>query len=183
MNVSEIRHSMAKELLEKNIRVIPDFPKEGVKFKDLNPLLAEPFALDAVISSMAYDLHDLNADKIIGVESRGFIYGSLLANKLHLPFVLARKKGKLPGKVISKEYSLEYGTATLELQKGAICEGDKVIVVDDLIATGGSCRAVDLLVSELGGKVIKFACLIELAFLKGREKLGSNRVYSVLEEK
>ena len=157
--------------VEDYIRTIPDYPEEGILFRDITTVLKDADGLQLAIDEMKKMLEHVECDVIAGVESRGFIFGMPLAYLLHKPFVLVRKKGKLPCETVSKDYELEYGTATIEIHKDAIQPGQKVVLVDDLIATGGSMKAAAELVEELGGKVAKIVCLIELAGLNGREKL------------
>ena len=162
------------------VRTIPDFPEEGIMFRDITSVLqdADGFALS--IDELKKPLEGLDFDVIVGAESRGFIFGAPLAYLLHKPFVLIRKKGKLPCETISKEYSLEYGTATIEIHKDAIQKGQKVVIVDDLIATGGTLKASAELIEELGGEVKKILCLMELKGLNGRKLLEKYDVTSIL---
>ena len=148
-----------------------DFPKEGIVFKDISPLLANPQAFKHVIDSIAskYTLH--KPDKIVGLDARGFIFGSVVAYALDVPFVMVRKPGKLPDECISVDYDLEYGTNTFELHKNAIAKNDNVLIVDDLLATGGSVQAVIKLIQELDANVIALECIIELGFLNARSLL------------
>jgi adenine phosphoribosyltransferase len=154
---------------EKYIGVVEGFPKEGISFKDISPLLASPEAFKAAIDAMAKIAKDWKPDLFIGPESRGFIFASALAYKMGAGFVMARKKGKLPGKVFTKTYTLEYATATIELPACAIKKGQRVVLVDDLLATGGTLKAVADLVSEMGGVVVGALTFIELTDLKGKE--------------
>lgn len=153
------------------IRDVPDYPKQGIIFKDLTTLWKNKEAFKASMSDMAAFYKGIKIDKIVGIESRGFIIGSALAYLLGTGFVPVRKKGKLPADVISETYDLEYGTDTLTMHKDAIEAGEKVLVVDDLIATGGTCTAVAKLVEKLGGTIIGFGFMVELKFLNGKEKL------------
>ena len=164
--------------LQSVIRNVPDFPKPGIQFKDITPLFSQPALLERVIDDFAAQYKE-DVDVIVGVESRGFLFGVPLALKLGLPFVLARKAGKLPAEKISHTYDLEYGTATLELHSDSISKGQRVVVIDDLLATGGTARATSALISELGGVVTSFAFVIELDFLKGAETLSAP-TYSIL---
>ncbi|MBR1627805.1 MAG: adenine phosphoribosyltransferase [Lachnospiraceae bacterium] len=166
--------------LEDYVRSIPDFPEEGVIFRDITSVLQDPDGFRLSIDELLKLLDGVEFDAIVGAESRGFIFGAPLAYELHKPFVLVRKKGKLPCETISKEYDLEYGTATIEMHKDAIVPGQKVVIVDDLIATGGTLNASAKLVEELGGEVVKIICLMELAGLKGREALKGYDVAAVL---
>ncbi|MEC7986663.1 MAG: adenine phosphoribosyltransferase [Myxococcota bacterium] len=161
------------------IRNVPDFPKPGIQFKDITPLLSDAALMDKVTDYFADLYRDKDIDVVVGVESRGFIFGVPLAMRLGLPFVPARKAGKLPADKISHSYALEYGEATLEMHSDSIVSGQKVVVVDDLLATGGTAKATTELIRTLGGEVHAFAFVIELSFLKGREVL-SGRVDSIL---
>jgi adenine phosphoribosyltransferase len=174
---------MQKKLLNlKNaIRDIPDFPKKGIIFKDITTLLAQGGLFHQAIDRLASHYSGKNINKIVAVESRGFIFGASLAYKLKAGFVPIRKKGKLPYKTISATYELEYGTDTLEIHEDAIQNNEKVLIVDDLLATGGTLGATIELVKKLGGKTIGAAFLIELAFLKGREKVKDIDIFSLVK--
>lgn len=167
--------------LEKYIRNIPDFPKEGIQFKDITTLLKDGEAFRHSINLMTEKYKDQNITKIVGIESRGFIFGSVMAWILGCGFIPARKPGKLPAAAIKEEYELEYGTNTLEMHEDAISEGDKVVIADDLLATGGTAEAVVKLIERLGGQVAGLEFLVELEFLNGREKLGNLNVNSYLK--
>lgn len=166
--------------LEEYVRSIPDFPEPGIIFRDITSILQDADGLQLAIDEMQALLNDVDVDVIIGTESRGFIFGMPIAYNLHKPFVPVRKKGKLPCETISRTYDLEYGTATIEMHKDAIKPGQKVAIVDDLIATGGTVEAAIKMVEELGGEVVKCVFLMELAGLKGREKLAGYEVASAL---
>lgn len=166
--------------LEEYVRSIPDFPEEGIIFRDVTSVLQDADGLKLAIDSMQELLKDLDFDVVVGAESRGFVFGTPIAYNLHKPFVLVRKKGKLPCETISKEYDLEYGSAVIEMHKDSIKPGQRVVLVDDLIATGGTIQAAAELVEELGGKVVKIIFLMELAGLKGRERLAKYEVESVI---
>ena len=166
--------------LEEYVRSIPDFPEPGIIFRDITSILQDADGLHLAIDEMQALLSDVDVDVIIGTESRGFIFGMPIAYNLHKPFVPVRKKGKLPCETISCTYDLEYGTATIEIHKDAIKPGQKVAIVDDLIATGGTVEASIKMVEQLGGQVVKCIFLMELAGLKGREKLAGYDVASVL---
>jgi adenine phosphoribosyltransferase len=168
--------------LKEKIRTIEDFPKEGIKFKDITTLLKDPEAFNYAIQQFVEHYQDVEVDVIVGVESRGFLVGAPLALELEKSFVLARKEGKLPAEVIEAEYDLEYGSNMLEMHKDAIEKGQKVLIIDDLLATGGTVKATVELVEELGGEVIGLAFLLELSFLEGREKLEDYDIYSVIVE-
>lgn len=164
--------------LDAIIRNVPDFPKEGIMFKDITPIFTKPELLQRVIDNFAQQYRD-GVDVVVGVESRGFLFGVPLALQLGVPFVLARKAGKLPADKISHTYDLEYGTATLEMHADSISTGQRVVVIDDLLATGGTARATASLVQELGGTVASFAFVIALDFLNGAQTLPAPS-YSIL---
>jgi adenine phosphoribosyltransferase len=162
------------------IRDIPDFPKPGIVFKDITPLLASPDGLDAAVHELAAYARGLHVDVVVGAEARGFLLGPALARELHAGFVLARKPGKLPHETVRAEYLLEYGTDALELHSDAVAAGARVLVHDDLLATGGTAKALCELVEQLGCQVVGCAFLIELAFLRGRERLAGYPVHALL---
>ena len=166
--------------VEDYVRSIPDFPEEGIIFRDVTSVLQDADGLQLAINEMAKCLEGVEFDVLAGTESRGFIFGMPLAYLLKKPFVLVRKAGKLPCETISKTYDLEYGTATIEIHKDAVQPGQKVVLVDDLIATGGTMKAAAELVEELGGEVVKMLFLIELAGLEGRKVLEKYDVDSVV---
>lgn len=166
--------------LEEYVRTIPDFPEPGIMFRDVTSVLQDAEGLHAAIDAMQEKVKDLDFDVIVGPESRGFIFGTPMAYNLHKPFVLIRKKGKLPCETVSVEYALEYGTATIEMHKDSIKPGQKVLIVDDLIATGGTTEAMIKLVESLGGKVVGVDVLMELAGLHGREKIKGYRLDSAI---
>ena len=167
--------------IEEYVRSIPDFPEPGVIFRDITSILQDADGLQLAIDSMQELVGDPDGvDVVVGTESRGFIFGVPIAYNLHKPFVPVRKKGKLPCETISKEYAREYGTATIEMHKDSIKPGQKVVLVDDLIATGGTIEAAIKLVEQLGGEVVKVIFLMELAGLKGRERLKGYDVASVI---
>lgn len=166
--------------IEEYVRSIPDFPEEGIIFRDVTSVLQDADGLKLAIDSMIALLDNVDFDVVVGTESRGFIFGVPIAYALGKPFVPARKKGKLPCETISVGYELEYGTAEVEMHKDAILPGQKVVLVDDLIATGGTIEACAKMVEMLGGKVEKIIFLMELAGLKGREKLQKYDVASVI---
>ena len=163
------------------IRDIPDFPVEGILFKDITTLLSDAEAFRHVIDSMTERFRDKEIDLVVAIESRGFIFGAPLAYHLNVGFVPVRKPNKLPAEKISQEYSLEYGTNVLEMHTDAIIPGQKVLIADDLLATGGSIRATIDLVERLGGDVVGIAFLIDLTFLNGMEKLEGYDVYSMIQ--
>jgi len=166
--------------IEEYVRSIPDFPEPGIIFRDVTSVLQDADGLQLAIDSMQNCLEGEEFDVITGLESRGFIFGMPIAYNLHKPFVLVRKAGKLPCETVSRTYELEYGSATIEMHKDSIKPGQKVVIVDDLIATGGSVEAAIKLVEELGGEVVKVVFLMELAGLKGRERLAGYDVASVI---
>lgn len=167
--------------LENYIREVKDFPKPGVTFKDISPLLANREATDFCVSQLVALLPSTKIDKVVGIESRGFFFGMLLAEKLDAGFVAIRKPGKLPYKTLKEPYALEYGMDALEIHEDAITAGDRVLLHDDVLATGGTARAACNLVEKLGGKIVQFDFLIELDFLKGRQKLEAYDVKSLLQ--
>ena len=163
------------------IRDIPDFPKKGILFKDITTLLTRGDLFRKVIDELAAHYQSKNVEKIVSIESRGFIFGSALAYKLGAGLVPVRKKGKLPHKTVTATYQLEYGTDTLEMHEDALTEGMRVLIVDDLLATGGTSKATAQLVEKVGGKIVGYAFLIELLFLKGRDKLKDYDVHSLIQ--
>ena len=167
--------------LASHIRDIPDYPKPGILFKDITPLLADAGALGEAVEQLAAPYVDKGVQIVTGVESRGFIFGSLVAQKLGVAFVPIRKPGKLPAETVSQSYELEYGTDTVEIHADAITPGQNVLMVDDLLATGGTMAAACELVEKLQGRIIGVAFLVELCFLPGREKLGQYDVLSLIK--
>ena len=170
---------MAKKL-EDYVRTIPDFPEKGIMFRDITTILMDPDGFQLAIDSLQKALEGVDFDVLAGTESRGFIFGTPLAYNLHKPFALIRKAGKLPAETVSMEYDLEYGSATIEMHKDSVKPGQKVVLVDDLIATGGTIEAAAKLVEKLGGEVVDMLFMIELAGLNGRKFLEGYRVDSVL---
>ncbi len=162
--------------LEDYVRTIPNFPEEGIMFRDVTSVLQDADGLQLAVDTMQDMVKDLEYDVVVGAESRGFIFGTPIAYNNHKPFVLIRKKGKLPCETVEMEYDLEYGTATIEMHKDSIKPGQKVLVVDDLIATGGTTEAMIKLIESLGGEVVGVVVLMELAGLKGREKIKDYRL-------
>jgi adenine phosphoribosyltransferase len=162
------------------VRDIPDFPKPGILFKDITPLLADPQTFTMVLDAFTEEFVGRHVDAIVGIESRGFIFGGALAARLNCSFVPVRKPGKLPYHVDRVSYSLENGESTLEMHKDSIREGNNVLVVDDLLATGGTAGAAAELVRKQGGHVLAYAMVIELSFLAGRERLLPTPVYSLV---
>ena len=168
------------ERIKKTIRNIPDFPKPGIQFKDITPLLKDKDAFSDSIDIFFNEFTDKNIDVIIGIESRGFIFAAPLALKLGCRLGLARKPGKLPAEIISEQYELEYGTDSIEMHTDAINKNDRVLIVDDLLATGGTANAVGKLVSRIGGDIICFAFLINLIQLKGDRLLKPHATFSII---
>lgn len=169
-----------KEYIKSKIRDIENFPKEGIIFKDITPLLMDPKGVEYVVDLLVDNLHGQQVDKVVGMESRGFFFGMLLAQRLRAGFVPVRKKGKLPYKTLSQTYDLEYGQDVLEIHEDAITPGEKILIHDDILATGGTAEAVVKLVEHLGGSIVQLDFLMELGFLKGREKLKGHPVSSIL---
>lgn len=167
--------------LQQYIRDVPDFPKKGIIFKDITPLLASHDALSEAVIQLAAPFADKGVNVVVGIESRGFIFGSLLADHLAASFVPIRKPGKLPCETISASYELEYGTDKVEIHADAISPGQKVLMVDDLLATGGTMSAGCELVNKLGGEIVGLAFLVELCFLNGRDRLGGYQLHSLIE--
>jgi adenine phosphoribosyltransferase len=166
--------------LEQYFRDIQDFPKQGILFKDITPLLLNAEAREKMTEKLLLTLKDRKIDKVVGVESRGFFFGTLLAQKLNAGFVPVRKPNKLPYETISATYELEYGQDTLEIHTDAIQKGDKVLIHDDVLATGGTAKAVCELVERLGGEIVQCNFLIELSFLNGREKIKGNEIFAAI---
>ncbi len=169
------------EELKNSIRDIPDFPKKGILFKDITTLLKDGGKFRGAIDCLVERYKGKKIDKVVSIEARGFIFGSAMAYKLGAGLVPVRKKGKLPYETNKVDYQLEYGTDSLEIHKDAINPGDKVLLVDDLLATGGTMSAVSGLIEKMGGKIVETAFLIELTFLKGRERLKGRQVFSLIE--
>lgn len=172
---------MAKLLAESLIRDVPDFPKPGIMFKDIHPVLQSPQAFREVSDRLCADAKAKGAEVVAGIESRGFLFGVPIALDLGLPFALTRKIGKLPYEKITEEYELEYGTATIEMHVDAISPGQRVYVVDDLLATGGTAQAAARLIERLNGNVCGFGFMVELGFLNGRERLSGYEIESLIK--
>ena len=166
--------------LEEYVKSIPDFPEKGIIFRDVTSVLQDAEGLHLAIDQMQEKLEGVDFDVVLGPESRGFIFGVPIAYNMHKAFVPVRKKGKLPRATISQTYDLEYGTATIEIHKDAIQPGQKVVIIDDLIATGGTTEAIIKMVEELGGEVVKIVFLMELAGLKGRHRLKGYDIDSAI---
>lgn len=169
------------EQLKAKIRDIPDFPVQGIIFKDITPLVQDPASLRLAISALIAPYKNTNITAIAGMEARGFIFGSLVAWELNVGFIPLRKPGKLPYDVQSVDYKLEYGKASLEVHIDAINPGDKILLVDDLLATGGTAKASCQLVEKLGGEVVACAFVVELAMLNGRDQLSGYSIHSLIE--
>jgi len=168
------------EQLKALVRDVPDFPRDGVIFKDITPLLADELAFSTVIDLIVVHFGRGKVDKVVGIEARGFIIASPVAYHAGAGFVPVRKKDKLPWQTEAAEYALEYGTATLEIHKDAVAPGERVLIVDDVLATGGTAAATGRLIETLGGVIVGFGFMIELADLEGRRRLGSHRVESLI---
>ena len=166
--------------LKKYIRSIRDFPIKGIMFRDITTLLKDPIAIKETLSQLLNFTRDEKINKVIGIESRGFIFGAMLANELKAGFIPIRKPGKLPAEKESQTYQLEYGLDKIEIHKDAILKGDNVLIHDDLLATGGTAEAACKLVEKLGGKVVQVSFIVELSFLNGREKLRNYKVNSLI---
>ena len=171
---------MSLQQISAAIRDVPDFPKKGILFKDITPVLSDPVLLKEAIEVLASRHLKSRIDKVCCIEARGFIFGTGVAMRLGAGIVPVRKKGKLPYQTIEASYSLEYGTATLQMHKDAIKKGERLLLVDDLLATGGTAAATAGLIEQLGGTIVEIEFLVELAFLKGREKLSAYKVFAPL---
>ncbi len=166
--------------LEKLIRDVPDFPKPGIVFKDITPLLRDPAGLSLAVEYLTQPFRSQRVDVVVGAESRGFIFGTAVARNLSAGFVPIRKRGKLPRETLKAEYALEYGTDELQIHSDAIASADRVLIVDDLLATGGTLAACCKLVEQLNANIVGISLLIELTFLKGREQLGRYPLHALL---
>ena len=169
------------DTLKQLIRDVPDFPKPGILFKDITTLLRDADGLRSAVDCLAEPYRDERIDQVVGIESRGFILGAAIADRLGTGFVPVRKPGKLPAETVSASYALEYGTDTLEMHRDALSPGHRVLIVDDLLATGGTARATVSLVRECGAEVVGLAFLIELAALNGRAQLPGEQLFTVLQ--
>ncbi|MDE1824522.1 MAG: adenine phosphoribosyltransferase [Candidatus Micrarchaeota archaeon] len=170
-----------EDTLKGKIRDIPDYPKKGILFRDITPLLKDGSSFALCVDELAKRVSDIDFDYVVGIEARGFIIGAALAYKMKKGFIPIRKLGKLPYRRISKEYALEYGTATIEMHHDALAGGQEALLVDDLLATGGTAKAAAELVESVGGKVAGFAFVIELAGLNGRSMLGKSRIDTLMK--
>jgi len=162
------------------IRDVPDFPEPGIVYKDITPVLADPIAFSTIIDLIVVHFGRGNVDKVVAIEARGFILGAPVAYHFGAGVIPVRKAGKLPHETVDESYTLEYGTASLEIHRDAVAPGERVLIVDDVLATGGTAKAAASLVERIGGKVCGIACLIELGFLEGRSKLGGYDVFSLI---
>jgi adenine phosphoribosyltransferase len=169
------------ESIRSLVRDVPDFPQEGIVFKDITPLLADENAFSRVIDLIVVHFGRGNVDKVVGIEARGFILASPVAYHFGAGFVPVRKADKLPWETEAAEYALEYGTATLEIHKDAVAPGERVLIVDDVLATGGTAKATADLVERIGGQIVGIACLIELGFLEGAKQLDGYDLFTLLE--
>jgi adenine phosphoribosyltransferase len=174
------------ELIKSKIRTIPDFPIQGILFRDVSSLFKDPIGLKTTIDVFVEHFEKIHREKpidyIAGLEARGFILAPAIALRLGIGFLMVRKKGKLPGDTIQKSYGLEYGTDVFEVHSDAVTPGQRVVLIDDLIATGGSLQCAAALIEQLGGEVVEYACIVELPALNGREKLGSSHnIYTMVE--
>ena len=171
---------MQIEQIKSLIRDVPDFPEPGIVFKDITPVLADPIAFSTIIDLIVVHFGRGNVDKVVAIEARGFILGAPVAYHFGAGVIPVRKAGKLPHETVDESYTLEYGTASLEIHRDAVAPGERVLIVDDVLATGGTAKAAASLVERIGGKVCGIACLIELGFLEGRSKLGGYDVFSLI---
>ena len=173
---------MVAKVIDELIRDVPDFPKPGIVFKDITPILADPQAMEKIYEALAapYAALDPPITKVLGIESRGFIFGTPLAQRLNAGFVPIRKPGKLPWKKVSESYALEYGEDTLELHEDSVAKGERIVIVDDLLATGGTLGAACRLVERLGAEVVGCTVVVELGFLGGRKKLEGRPINSLI---
>ena len=173
LNLNRTLASMIEDRIKAVVRDVPDFPKPGIVFKDITPILQHPELCRDIVEELRNTYKDLNISAVLGVESRGFLFGVSLATALNVPFAPVRKKGKLPYETVDFSYDLEYGSAEIEMHVDAIKPGDRVLIHDDLLATGGTAGAAAELVNKCGGEVVGFSFLIELGFLNGRSKLDT----------
>lgn len=180
-SVDNFDYNETCDFIKSKVRSIPDWPIKGVIFRDITTLLLDPKAYKAICSIFYNRYVNAKVDKIVGIDARGFLFGSVLAYELDVGFVPIRKKGKLPFKTISESYSLEYGEETIEIHEDAISKGDRVVIIDDLMATGGTIAASAALVEKLGGDILECAFVIELPDLKGREKMENRNCFSIIE--
>jgi adenine phosphoribosyltransferase len=168
------------EQIKDLIRDVPDFPEPGIVFKDITPVLADPIAFSTIVDLIVVHFGRGNVDKVVGIEARGFILAAPVAYHFGAGLVPVRKKGKLPAETLDEEYALEYGTSSLEIHKDAVKPGERVLVVDDVLATGGTAAAAASLVERIGGNVFGISCLIELDFLRGRDKVNRHDLFTLI---
>jgi adenine phosphoribosyltransferase len=180
-SVEYFDYTKSCEYIKSKVRSIPNWPIKGVIFRDITTLLQDPKAFKEICQVFYNRYANEKVDKIVGIDARGFLFGSVLAVELGIGFVPIRKKGKLPYKTISESYTLEYGEETIEIHEDAIDRGDRIVIVDDLMATGGTIAASAALVEKLGGDILECAFVIELPDLKGREKMGDRNLFAILE--
>ena len=178
---SSFSYAEACDYIKSKVRSIPDWPIKGVIFRDITTLLMDPLAFKQICSIFYNRYVNEKIDKIVGIDARGFLFGSVLAYKLNIGMIPIRKNGKLPYNTISESYTLEYGEEVIEIHEDAIEKGERVVIIDDLMATGGTISAAANLVEKLGGEIVECAFVLELPDLKGREKLGSRKVFSIVE--
>ena len=164
---------MLQQKIKNSLRDVQDFPKLGIIFKDITPILKDQMLCSEIVDEFIFQLKDIEFDAIAGIESRGFLFGLMLANKLNKPFIPIRKMGKLPYKTVQQSYDLEYGSATIEMHEDAFLPGQRILIHDDLLATGGTVAAASLLIQKMEGKIAGFSFLISLDFLNGKEKLAA----------
>ncbi len=179
--VENFDYTKSCEYIKSKVRSIPNWPIKGVIFRDITTLLQDPKAFKGICQIFYNRYANEKVDKIVGIDARGFLFGSVLAVELGIGFVPIRKKGKLPYKTISESYTLEYGEETIEIHEDAIDRGDRIVIIDDLMATGGTIAASAALVEKLGGDILECAFVIELPDLKGREKMGDRNLFAILE--
>ena len=172
---------MVETVINALIRDVPDFPKPGIVFKDITPILSSPAAMTAIYDALAAPYREAGITKVIGIESRGFIFGTPLADRLGVGFVPIRKPGKLPWKTVSTSYALEYGEDSIELHVDSVGPDDRVVIVDDLLATGGTLEAACRLVKGMGSEIVGCSVVIELGFLEGRAKLADHTIHSLVK--
>jgi adenine phosphoribosyltransferase len=180
-SVENFDYTKSCEYIKSKVRSIPNWPIKGVIFRDITTLLQDPKAFKEICQIFYNRYVNEKVDKIVGIDARGFLFGSVLAVELGIGFVPIRKKGKLPYKTISESYTLEYGEETIEIHEDAIDRGDRIVIIDDLMATGGTIAASAALVEKLGGDILECAFVIELPDLKGREKMGDRNLFAILE--
>ena len=179
--IDNLDYNETCDYIKSKVRSIPDWPIKGVIFRDITTLLEDPRAFKAICSIFYNRYVNEKVDKIVGIDARGFLFGSVLAYELGIGFVPIRKKGKLPSKTISESYTLEYGEETIEIHEDAVSRGDRVVIIDDLMATGGTIAASAALVEKLGGDLLECAFVIELPDLKGREKMDNRNCFAIIE--